>query len=86
MEWKKATVVHKKRDHQCVKSYRLVVLLPVFSKIFQRLIYSSMFTHFLDNNLISSNQTVFKPGDSCINKLIAITHDIFKGFDNGLEV
>ena len=45
-----------------------------------------MFEHFLDNNLISFNQTGFKSGDSCINQLIVITHYIFKGSDDGLEV
>ena len=45
-----------------------------------------MFKHFLDNNLISSNQSGFKPGDSCVNQLIAITHEIFKGFDEELEI
>ena len=63
-----------------------VSLLPVFSKIFARLIYNAMFKHFIDSNLISSNQSGFKPGDSCINRLITITHDIFKGFDDGLEI
>ena len=65
-----------------------VSLLPVFmfSKIYERLIYEAMFKHFLDKNLISSNQSGFKPGDTCINKLIAITHGIFKGFDDGLEI
>ena len=65
---------------------RLVSLLLVFSKIFERLVYNSTFKHFLDNALISSNQSGFKPNDSCINQLIAITHDIFKGFDDGLEI
>ena len=45
-----------------------------------------MFKHFLGNNLISSNQSGYRPGDSCINQLVAITHNIFKGFDNGLEI
>ena len=87
VEWKKASLVplHKKGDHQCVKNYRLVSFLPVFSKIFERLIYIAMFKHFLGNNLISSNQSGFKPGDSCINQLIAISH-IFKCFDDRLEV
>ena len=87
-EWKKANVVpvHKKGDHQCVKNYRTVSLLPVFSKMFERLTCNAMFKHSLDSNLISSNQSGFKPADSCINQLIAITHDLFKGFDEGLEV
>ena len=87
-EWKKANVVpvYKKGDHQCLKNYRSVSLLPMFSKIFERLIYKAMFKHFLDNNLISSNQSCLKPGDSCINQLIAITHDIFKSFEDGLEI
>ena len=86
-EWKKANVVpvYKKGDHQCVKNYRPVSLFQVFSKIFERLIYNAMFKHFLDDNIISSKQSDFKPGDSCINQLIEITHDIFKGFDDGLE-
>ena len=72
---------YKKGDHQWVKNYRPVSLLPVFSKIFERLICNAIFKH-----LISSNITGFKTGDSYINQLIAITHDIFKGFDDGLEV
>ena len=43
-----------------------------------------MFTHFLDNDHTSSTQSGFKPGDSCINEFIVITH-IFKGLGNGLE-
>ena len=86
-EWKKANVVllHTKGDHQCVKNYRPVSLLPVFSKIFERLIYNAMLKHFLDKNLISSNNPLSKQ-DSCINQLIAITHHVFKGFDDGLEI
>ena len=45
-----------------------------------------MLKHFLDNNLITPKQSGFRPGDSCINQLLSITHDIFTSFDNGLEV
>ena len=45
-----------------------------------------MFKHLLDSNLISCCQSGFKQGGSCINQLIAVTHDIFKGFDAGLAV
>ena len=45
-----------------------------------------MIRFFLDNKLISTNQSGFKPGDSCINQLLSITHEIYKSFDDGLEV
>ena len=41
---------------------------------------------FIENDLISPNQSGFKPGDSCINQLLAITHEIYKSFDDGFEV
>ena len=45
-----------------------------------------MLKYFLDNNLITPKQSGFRPGDSCINQLLSITHDIFTSFDNWLEV
>ena len=45
-----------------------------------------MFQFFTKNNLISHNQSAFKPSDSCINKFLLITHELYKWFDNVLEV
>ena len=45
-----------------------------------------MFKFFIENELISPNQSGFKRGYSCINKLLAITHEIYKSFDDGFEV
>ena len=70
----------------CLKNYRPISLLPICGKNFERLIYNDLFTFFTDNNLISPNQSGFRPGDSCVNQLIAITHEICKLFDDGLEV
>ena len=36
--------------------------------------------------LITPHQSGFKPGDSCIKQLLSITHEIYKSFDDGLEV
>ena len=35
-----------------------------------------MFEFFIENNLIPKNQSGFRRGDSCINQLLSITHDI----------
>ena len=43
-----------------------------------------MFTFFNENNLISPNQSGFRPGD-CVNQLLAITYEIYKLFDEGLK-
>ena len=69
-----------------MRNYRPVSLLPICGKIFERLIFNELFNFLLENNLISPNQSGFKPGDSCINQLLSITHEIYNSFDEGLEV
>ena len=48
--------------------------------------FNEMFEFFIENKLISSGQSAFKPGDSCINQLLSITHETYSSFDEGLEV
>ena len=55
-------------------------------KVFERLIYNSLSEYFIENVLISPNQSGFKPGGSCTNQLISITHEIYQSFDDGFEV
>ena len=45
-----------------------------------------MYSFCIENDLISSNQSGFKQGDSCINQLLSITHDIYQSLDQGYEV
>ena len=80
--------VHKKRDKQILKNYRAVVsLLPTCGKSFlERLIYNNLLEYFIDNDLISQNQSGFKQGNSCLNQLMSITHEIYQSFDEELEV
>ena len=87
-EWKKANIVliHKKGDKQTLENYRPVSFLPICGKILERLMFNEMFNFFIENKLISSNQSGFKPGDSCINQLLSITHEIYESFDVRLEV
>ena len=70
----------------CLKNYRSISLVPICSKIFGRLINNDHFTFFTHNNLVSLNQSGFRHGDSCFNQLIAISHEIYELFDDGLEV
>ena len=45
-----------------------------------------MFNFFTENSLMFQNQSGFKPGDSCTNQLLPITHQIYKPFDDGHEI
>ena len=82
-ERKKANIVpvYKKYDKKLIKNYRPVSLLPICSNIFERVIFNLLFKHLEDNNLVTSNQPGFQPGDSCVHQLLSITHKIYKGFD-----
>ena len=82
-DWKKGNIVpiHKKGDKSIVKNYRPVSLLPIFSKLFEKCIYDTLYSFFETNGLFTSCQSGFRKGDSCTSQLLSITHDIFKGFD-----
>ena len=62
--------VHKKNSKQRLNKYRPISLLSICSKIFKQLIFNEMFGFFIENDLISQQQSGFKPGDSCINQLL----------------
>ena len=88
LETKIANIVpiHKKGDKQTVINYRPVSLLPICGKILERLLYNKMLRFFLENYLTSSKQSGFRPGNSCINQLLSINHEVLSAFDIGLEV
>ena len=59
--------------------------LPIFGKILERLIFEEMLRFSIENTLIAANQSGFKSGDSCINQLIAVIHEIYQSFDASYE-
>ena len=85
-EWKKANIVpvHKKGDKQIIKNYRAVSLLPICSKIFEKIIFNPLFKYLEDHKLRSCNQSGFLPDDSCEHQLLSIIHEIYKSFDANL--
>ena len=86
--WKKANVVpvHKKEDKMLVKNYRPISLLPIFGKMFERVIYNSLFNYFQSNILFTPFQSGFLPGDLCIAQLLSIIHENQTAFDENPTV
>ena len=52
------------------------------------MVFKYLFYFLVSNNLITKNQSGFRPGDSTVNQLIDLTNDIQKSFDTreSLEV
>ena len=88
--WKQANVtpVHKKGDKQEVKNYRPISLLSLFGKIFEKIVFKDIYAYLISNQLITENQSGFRPGDSTTNQLLFLISEIHKCFEHpkSLEV
>ena len=82
-EWKKANIipVHKNGYKQIIKNYRPVSLLLICTKIFEKIIFNSLYKYLEYNKLLSCNQSGFRPGDSYVYQFLSITHEIYKSID-----
>ena len=56
--------VYKKDDPQKLDNYRPITTLPVFSKIFEKLIYKRMYSFFLSKNVLYEKQFGFRQNHS----------------------
>ena len=70
----------KKNDKQLIENYRPISLLPVFGKMFEKVVFNGIYNFLLNKRLLNPNQSGFRPSVSCINQLLGITHEIFESF------
>ena len=82
--WKQANVtpVFKKNDKQLLKNYRPISLLPLCGKVFEKIVFEQLFSYLQANNLITDNQSGFKPGDSTTNQLVFLVNEIHECFED----
>ena len=88
--WKLANVtpIHKKESKNLIRNYRPISLLPICSKLFEKLVFNGLYNYLISNNLLTKNQSGFRPGDSTINQLLFLINEIHAAFDDpkALEV
>ena len=70
-----------KNIKQLVDNYRPVSLLPICSKILEKLLFDSIYEFLDKNSLLNSSQSEFRPNYSSIHQFIAITYDVNTAFD-----
>ena len=88
--WKLANItpIFEKGNKQLIKNYRPISLLPICGKMFEKIIFNNLYSYLETNNLITKNQSGFRPGDSTTNQLLYLVNEIHEAFENpkSLEV
>ena len=72
----KVIPIFKKDDPLICNNYRPISLLPVFNKIFEKIIYTRMYEFLESNKLIYKQQFGFRSNHSTSHALISITESI----------
>ena len=86
--WKMANVVpiFKKGEPQLKVNYRPISLLPCLSKICERVVFIRLYNFLFEIGFLYKFQPGFRPGDSTVNQLLYIVHQIYCVFEAGKEV
>ena len=79
----KVTPLHKKECKLNFLNYRPISLLSVFSKLFEKVIYTQIYTYLVKNNLIYERQFGFRSNYSTNHALLSITERIKGLVDSG---
>lgn len=74
--------IHKKGDPKDPKNYRPIALVPIFSKIIEKIMLKQLVSYFETNNLICENQFGFRSGRSTTDALIKIVEQIYSSFES----
>ena len=51
-------------------------------RFLKKIIFDEIYEHLTANKLLSDKQSGFRPGDSTINQLLSITHEIYDAFEH----
>ena len=71
-----------------INNYRPISLIPVCGKLFEKIVFDEVYSYLNGNNLITKNQSGFRPGDSATNQLLYLVNEIHESFEDkqSLEV
>ena len=81
--WKNSKVIpqHKGGNEDDVNNYRPISLLPVLSKVLEKIISIQLNDYLESNNLLSKSQHGFRSGLSTETALLKISDEIYKNID-----
>ena len=70
--WKKSKIIplHKKEDLLNPKNYRPVAIVPIFSKVLERVIFNQIMQYMCENNLLHPNHQAYRAGHNTTTAMI----------------
>ena len=83
LKFAKVTPLHKKESKLDFHNYRPISLLSVYSKIFEKLTYTRVYSYLVKYNLIYAKQFGFRGNHSCNHAIISLTEHVKKLLDDG---
>jgi hypothetical protein len=78
--------VHKKGSKQDLSNYRPISLLPIFSKVLEKIIYVRLYTHLLHNKILSSHQFGFRDDHATDQAIFSLVDTILEAMNQKLVV
>jgi len=86
--WKisKIIPIFKSGDKNVMNNYRSIAVLPIFSKIFEKIVYKYLFNYLTVNNILSNRQFGFRKSHSTVDALLGIQKKILANADKKMKV
>lgn len=86
--WRESVVcpIPKKPNPETTQDLRPISLLPIISKVLERIVYVQISQYISDNNILPSQQSGFREGHSTVTALLNITDNIIRALDKKLAV
>ena len=77
----KVKPLHKK-DNKChIENYRPISILPVFSKVIERLVCNRLVAHLEDNSLLTDSQHGYRQGRSTTSAVLSLNDRVIRSFE-----
>lgn len=81
----KVVPIFKKGCRDIPASYRPISLVPIFSKVLERIIHNQLYSFFETNSLFSSSQYGFRAGKSTIQAVSHLVNVIYENFEMKID-
>ena len=77
----KFTPIYKARNSSNISNYRLISVLPCFSKMLERIMYNHLQNYLRDQNILYDKQFGIETGHSTEHAIIQLVDQIYEAFE-----